>query len=72
MFLTYIRFDYTSVQQGKLYFFVGTIMFLLQGGLVRRVKVDYANLVCLSVSFYNFYLIIYLTVEQCFFNPRAS
>nr|KAG5687664.1 hypothetical protein BaRGS_027556 [Batillaria attramentaria] len=37
-FLMHNRFDYTSMQQGKMFFFIGTIMALVQGGYVRRVK----------------------------------
>jgi len=35
-FLTHIRFHFTSMQQGKMFFFIGTLMALLQGGVVRR------------------------------------
>ncbi|KAK7109962.1 major facilitator superfamily domain-containing protein 10-like [Littorina saxatilis] len=37
-FLMFHRFDYNSMQQGKMFFFIGTIMALVQGGYVRRVK----------------------------------
>jgi len=36
-FLTHIRFGFTSMQQGKMFFFIGCLMALLQGGLVRRI-----------------------------------
>ncbi|XP_055329466.1 major facilitator superfamily domain-containing protein 10-like [Paramacrobiotus metropolitanus] len=37
-FLTHTRFNYTSMQQGRLFLFVGIIMILVQGGFVRRLK----------------------------------
>lgn len=37
-FLMHNRFDYSSMQQGKMFFYIGTIMALVQGGYVRRVK----------------------------------
>lgn len=37
-FLTHIRFNFTSVQQGKLYLFSGILMSLIQGGYIRRIK----------------------------------
>jgi len=37
-FLTHLRFNFTSMQQGKMFLFIGTIMALLQGGFVRRIK----------------------------------
>ncbi|XP_040566041.1 major facilitator superfamily domain-containing protein 10 [Lepeophtheirus salmonis] len=36
-FLTHIRFNFTSMQQGKMFLFVGVIMALIQGGYVRRI-----------------------------------
>ncbi|XP_060076595.1 major facilitator superfamily domain-containing protein 10-like [Ylistrum balloti] len=37
-FLTHNRLQYNSMQQGKMFFFIGTIMALVQGGYVRRIK----------------------------------
>jgi len=37
-FLTHLRFNFTSIQQGRMFLFIGTIMALLQGGVVRRIK----------------------------------
>ncbi|XP_014681730.1 PREDICTED: major facilitator superfamily domain-containing protein 10-like [Priapulus caudatus] len=37
-FLTHMRYHYTSMQQGKMFCFIGIIMALVQGGYVRRVK----------------------------------
>ncbi|XP_041369121.1 major facilitator superfamily domain-containing protein 10-like [Gigantopelta aegis] len=37
-FLMYNRFQYGSMQQGKMFLFIGTVMALVQGGYVRRVK----------------------------------
>ncbi|XP_007557917.1 major facilitator superfamily domain-containing protein 10 [Poecilia formosa] len=37
-FLTHQRFKFTSMQQGKMFFFVGVIMALIQGGYARRIK----------------------------------
>lgn len=37
-FLTHIRFNFTSVQQGKLYLFSGILMTIIQGGYIRRIK----------------------------------
>ncbi|XP_044051281.1 major facilitator superfamily domain-containing protein 10 [Siniperca chuatsi] len=37
-FLTHQRFHFTSMQQGKMFFFIGVIMALIQGGYARRIK----------------------------------
>uniref|UniRef100_A0A665WE12 Major facilitator superfamily (MFS) profile domain-containing protein n=1 Tax=Echeneis naucrates TaxID=173247 RepID=A0A665WE12_ECHNA len=37
-FLTHERFQFTSMQQGKMFFFIGTVMALIQGGYARRIK----------------------------------
>uniref|UniRef100_A0A7N8YM38 Major facilitator superfamily domain containing 10 n=1 Tax=Mastacembelus armatus TaxID=205130 RepID=A0A7N8YM38_9TELE len=37
-FLTHQRFKFTSMQQGKMFFFIGVIMALIQGGYARRIK----------------------------------
>ncbi|MBN3322124.1 MFS10 protein, partial [Atractosteus spatula] len=37
-FLTHQRFQFTSMQQGKMFFFVGIAMALIQGGYARRIK----------------------------------
>ncbi|CAI4228321.1 unnamed protein product [Auanema sp. JU1783] len=39
-FLTHARFNYTSVDQGKLYLFTGLLMLLIQGGVTRRVPLQ--------------------------------
>ncbi|KAK6177910.1 hypothetical protein SNE40_012779 [Patella caerulea] len=36
-FLCHNRFQYDSIQQGKMFFFMGAVMALVQGGYVRRV-----------------------------------
>lgn len=36
-FLTHLRFNFTSMQQGKMFFFIGCLMAVLQGGVVRRI-----------------------------------
>ncbi|GIY06489.1 major facilitator superfamily domain-containing protein 10 [Caerostris darwini] len=36
-FLTHMRFNFTSMQQGKMYLFSGLIMIFVQGGYVRRI-----------------------------------
>lgn len=36
-FLTHLRFNFTSMQQGKMFFFIGCLMAILQGGVVRRI-----------------------------------
>ncbi|CAL1274847.1 unnamed protein product [Larinioides sclopetarius] len=36
-FLTHMRFNFTRMQQGKMYLFSGLIMILVQGGYVRRI-----------------------------------
>ncbi|WAR21618.1 MFS10-like protein [Mya arenaria] len=36
-FLTHNRLDYDSMQQGKMFFFIGSLMAIVQGGYVRRV-----------------------------------
>jgi len=35
-FLTHIRFNFTPMQQGRMFLFVGIVMAVLQGGVVRR------------------------------------
>eukprot|EP00096_Caligus_rogercresseyi_P008116 TRINITY_DN2648_c0_g1_i1.p1 TRINITY_DN2648_c0_g1~~TRINITY_DN2648_c0_g1_i1.p1 ORF type:complete len:443 (+),score=111.80 TRINITY_DN2648_c0_g1_i1:248-1576(+) len=35
-FLTHIRFNFNSMDQGKMFFFVGAVMAAIQGGYVRR------------------------------------
>ncbi|XP_072026925.1 major facilitator superfamily domain-containing protein 10-like [Amphiura filiformis] len=37
-FLVHKRFQYTSIQQGRMFVFMGLIMALVQGGFVRRIK----------------------------------
>ncbi|KAL0979619.1 hypothetical protein UPYG_G00187380 [Umbra pygmaea] len=37
-FLMHQRFQFTSMQQGKMYFFMGITMALIQGGYARRIK----------------------------------
>ncbi|KAM3611718.1 uncharacterized protein V6R79_023124 [Siganus canaliculatus] len=37
-FLTHQRFHFSSMQQGKMFFFIGVIMALIQGGYARRIK----------------------------------
>jgi len=36
-FLTHIRFDFTPMQQGRMFLFVGIVMAVLQGAVVRRI-----------------------------------
>lgn len=36
-FLTHLRFNFTSMEQGKMFLFIGTLMSLVQGGYVRRI-----------------------------------
>ncbi|XP_076345402.1 major facilitator superfamily domain-containing protein rtet isoform X2 [Tachypleus tridentatus] len=36
-FMTHLRFNYTRMQQGRMYLFSGTVMALIQGGYVRRI-----------------------------------
>ncbi|CAM9143045.1 unnamed protein product [Lampetra planeri] len=37
-FLTHQRFHFTSMQQGKMFFFIGIVMASIQGGYARRIK----------------------------------
>lgn len=37
-FLTHQRFKFTSMEQGKMFFFIGIVMALIQGGYARRIK----------------------------------
>ncbi|XP_068132472.1 major facilitator superfamily domain-containing protein 10 [Hyperolius riggenbachi] len=37
-FLTHQRFQFNSMQQGKMFFFIGITMALIQGGYARRIK----------------------------------
>ena len=36
-FLTHIRFNFDSMQQGKMFLFIGVLMALVQGGYARRI-----------------------------------
>ena len=36
-FLTHLRFNFTSMDQGKMFLFIGVLMALAQGGYVRRI-----------------------------------
>ena len=36
-FLTHIRFEFTSMQQGKMFLFIGLLMAFIQGGFSRRI-----------------------------------
>ncbi|CAH8453222.1 unnamed protein product [Heterobilharzia americana] len=38
IFLARIRFDFTSVDQGKMFGFIGILMMIVQGGFIRRFK----------------------------------
>ena len=37
-FLTHLRFNFDSMDQGKMFLFIGTLMSLVQGGYVRRIS----------------------------------
>ncbi|KAJ8026265.1 Major facilitator superfamily domain-containing protein 10 [Holothuria leucospilota] len=37
-FLVHRRFQYTSMQQGRMFFFMGLIMAIVQGGFLRRIQ----------------------------------
>ena len=37
-FLVHNKFNYDSIQQGKMFLFIGVCMTLIQGGYVRRIK----------------------------------
>lgn len=37
-FLTHLRFQFSSMDQGKLYLYSGLLMALIQGGYIRRIK----------------------------------
>merc|ERR1711915_215240 len=36
-FLTHLRYNFTPMQQGRMFLFVGIVMAVLQGGVVRRI-----------------------------------
>ena len=36
-FLTHLRFNFNSMDQGKMFLFIGTLMAIVQGGYVRRI-----------------------------------
>ena len=36
-FLTHLRFNFTSMDQGKMFLFIGILMSLVQGGYVRKI-----------------------------------
>lgn len=36
-FLTHLRFNFTSMDQGRMFFFIGTVMAIVQGGYTRRI-----------------------------------
>ena len=48
-FLTHLRFNYNAAQQGKMLLFIGLLMALFQGGLVRRVKPGKEKMIALIV-----------------------
>ncbi|KAH9487855.1 Major facilitator super domain-containing protein 10 [Bulinus truncatus] len=56
-FLMHDRFDYTSLQQGRMFFFLGSVMALVQGGYTRRIssgkesKIAYHGIIILIPSF---------------------
>ena len=37
-FLTHLRFGFNSMDQGKMFLYIGILMALIQGGYVRRIK----------------------------------
>jgi hypothetical protein len=49
-FLVRLSFNYNSMDQGKMFFFIGTVMALVQGGYVRRIKQGVELSRALSVS----------------------
>ena len=36
-FLTHLRFNFTSMDQGKMFLFIGVLMAVIQGGYVRKI-----------------------------------
>lgn len=38
-FLTHLRFNFTSMDQGKMFLYIGVLMAVIQGGYVRRIPV---------------------------------
>ncbi|XP_064630386.1 major facilitator superfamily domain-containing protein 10-like [Lineus longissimus] len=56
-FLVHNRFQYDSMQQGKMFFYIGVIMVLVQGGYVRRLppgnerKIAFQGMMLLIPSF---------------------
>nr|CAG4636349.1 EOG090X09U7 [Eubosmina coregoni]SVE69931.1 EOG090X09U7 [Eubosmina coregoni] len=46
-FLTHLRFNFNAAQQGKMLLFIGLLMALFQGGLVRRVQPGREKLIAL-------------------------
>lgn len=48
VFLTHLRFNYTSAQQGRVYLFSGVLMIAMQGGYVRRIPIERQRLGALA------------------------
>ncbi|KAH7710855.1 Major facilitator superfamily domain-containing protein 10 [Aphelenchoides avenae] len=65
-FLTHIRFQYDSMQQGRMYLFVGILMIAVQGGYVRRIAVDRQRkaVLCGLTAIIPSYLIISVASQQ--------
>ena len=63
-FYTHIRFRYDSMQQGRMYLFVGVLMILIQGGYVRRIKAEKHH----KITFLGMFILIpaYLIVSLAF------
>jgi hypothetical protein len=69
-FLVYNRFNYDSVQQGKMFLFIGIFMTLIQGGYVRRIKEGTHIKACIKAIFVlmpSFVLIALATNQLTFY-----
>ena len=74
-FLTHLRFGFNSMDQGKMFLYIGILMALIQGGYVRRIKpgkekvrlqLDYICLLgdSLRPSFFSFKAIFSAKLQQ--------
>ncbi|VDK21743.1 unnamed protein product [Anisakis simplex] len=69
-FFTHLRFQYDSMQQGRMYLIAGIIMMLLQGGFVRRIAASHhhnAVLIAISILIPAFVCIAFAYTQHLFY-----
>ena len=60
-FLTHVRFNFDAGQQGRMLLFVGVMMGIFQGGLVRRVKAGKEKLIATIVRLESYLVSVFPT-----------